>query len=33
MVEKEDITEWTEAQGEQWNGWDHLYPVYAVVRN
>ena len=25
-VEKEAMTKWMEAQGDEWNGWDHLYP-------
>ena len=30
-VEKEAMTKWMEAQGNEWNGWDHLYPVSAEV--
>ena len=25
-------TKWMEAQGDEWNGWDHLYPVTAEVK-
>ena len=25
------MTKWMEAQGDEWNGWDHLYPVSAEV--
>jgi hypothetical protein len=31
-VEKEATTKWMEAQGEAWNGWDHLYRVTAEVQ-
>ena len=31
-VEKEAMTKWMEAQGDEWNGWDHLYPVTAEVK-
>lgn len=31
-VEKEAMTKWMEAQGDEWNGWDHLYPVTAEVQ-
>ena len=31
-VEKEAMTKWMEAQGDEWNGWDHLYPVTAQVK-
>ena len=31
-VEREATTKWMEAQGEGWNGWDHLYRVTAEVQ-
>jgi hypothetical protein len=31
-VEKEATAKWMEAQGEGWNGWDHLYRVTAEVQ-
>ena len=31
-VEKEAMTKWMEAHGDEWNGWDHLYPVTAEVQ-
>ena len=31
-VEREAMTKWMEAQGDGWNGWDHLYPVTAEVK-
>ena len=31
-VEKEAMTKWIEAQEDEWNGWDHLYPVTAEVK-
>ena len=31
-VEKDATTKWMEAQGEAWNGWDHLYRVTAEVQ-
>ena len=31
-VKSESVTKWMEAQGDGWNGWDHLYPVTAEVR-
>ena len=30
-VKLEAMTKWIEAQGDEWNGWDHLYPVSAEV--
>jgi len=30
-VKLEAMTKWMEAQGDEWNGWDHLYPVTAEV--
>ena len=30
-VKLEAMTKWMEAQGDEWNGWDHLFPVSAVV--
>jgi hypothetical protein len=31
-LEKEATIKWMEAQGESWNGWDHLYRVTADVQ-
>jgi hypothetical protein len=31
-VERDATTKWMEAQGEGWNGWDHLYRVTAEVQ-
>ena len=31
-VVKEAMTKWMEAQGDEWNGWDHLYPVTTEVQ-
>ena len=31
-VEKDATTKWMEAQGEGWNGWDHLYRVTAEIQ-
>jgi len=30
-VKSESVTKWMEAQGDGWNGWDHLYPVTTEV--
>jgi len=31
-VKSESVTKWMEAQGDGWNGWDHLYPVTTEVQ-